>query len=208
MTAPMITCLERPKRWRAGHWTQGRAPAPEGASATWLEAGTRVATAMGDVRVDALWPHDRLLTPEGAVLLLGFDVWQGVGRGAAAPVVFSPGALGNVQPLRVAQSQPVLLKLPAGQSYCGQACLMVPALALVNGEDICLRPCKHLSYIRLTLQREAVVFAEGARCAARGGRVARERRSYLALDYAAAVLLMADLRKVGAVANAGLPRPG
>lgn len=185
----------------------GQAPASAPESVSWLEASTRVATAMGDVRADQLWPDDRVLTPRGSVRVANFDVWQGLGTGAGAPVVFSPGAIGNAFPLRLGQRQPVLVALPEGQSHRGHRELLLPALALVNGEDICLRPCKHIAYVRLILEQGDVIVAEGALCEAAGAMRGRLRAPRLALG--AARLLLAKLRgESSAVENTGLPLRG
>lgn len=183
----------------------GPLPARASQSVSWLEASTRVATAMGELRADALWPYDRVFTPRGPVPVAGFDVWQGPGTGAGAPVVFSPGAIGNAFPLRLGQRQPVLVQLPEGRTYEGQRELLLPALALVNGQDICLRPCKHIAYVRLILERGEVIVAEGALCEAEG-RI-RGGSGAPRLDLGAARLLLARLRGAGGAvgANTGLP---
>ena len=185
----------------------GLEPASAPESVSWLEASTRVATAMGDVRADALWPDDRVLTPRGAVRVAGFDVWQGAGTGGGAPVVFSPGTIGNVLPLRLGQRQPVLVQLPEGQRYGGHRELLLPALALVNGRDICLRPRKHIAYVRLILEQGEVIVAEGALCEAAGAMRGSLRAPRLELG--AARLLLAKLRgESSAAENTGLPLRG
>ena len=178
---------------RALAGTPSAAQTPVSDVASWLEASTRVATEMGDLRVASLWPGDRLLSELGHETVVRFDVWQGEGVRANAPVVFSPGVLGNQMPLRVCQSQPVLIRLPEGHSYQGQNELYVPALVLANGSDIALRPCKHISYLRLILSTEAMIFAEGAACEADGllrGATARRR---LRLGYSEAAALLSYL---------------
>ncbi|WP_438990903.1 Hint domain-containing protein [Lentibacter sp.] len=187
---------------RALAGTPSAAQTPVSDVASWLEASTRVATEMGDLRVDGLWPGDRLLSEMGHETVVRFDVWQGEGLRANAPVVFSPGVLGNQMPLRVRQSQPVLIRLPEGHSYQGQSELYVPALVLVNGTDIALRPCKHISYLRLILTVEAMIFAEGAACEADGLHRGASERRRLRLGYSEAAALLSYLPE----APAGLPR--
>jgi hypothetical protein len=169
---------------------------------SWLEASTCVATAMGDLRVDALWPGDRLLTETGHEMLISFDVWQGEGIRTNAPVVFSPGIVGNQMPLRVRQSQPVLIRLPDSCAYQGHTELYVPALVLVNGFDIALRPCKHISYLRLVLSSQAMIFAEGAACQADGTASLAGDGSRLRLGYGEASALLSYLPE----ASVSLPR--
>lgn len=178
------------------------AEAPECDVASWFEASTRIATEMGDLRVDALWPGDRLLSEAGHESVVGFEVWQGEGLRANAPVVFSPGVLGNQMPLRVRQSQPVLIRLPERCAYQGHRELFVPALVLVNGSDIALRPCQHICYLRPVLRTEATIFAEGAACEADGVLKSRSPGRRLRLGYGAAAAVLSYLPEAGV----GLPR--
>lgn len=130
-----------------------------------FEASTRIATAMGDVPVSELWKGDKVLTYDGGAASV---VWAGRrevrGRGANAPVLFTPGAIGNYAPLRLSPQHRVLVASPKAELMFGSHEVLVPAKALVNGRDICYAPCKTVSYVHFLLERHDIVFAEGASC--------------------------------------------
>ncbi|MCV2893751.1 Hint domain-containing protein [Lentibacter sp. XHP0401] len=130
-----------------------------------FEAGTRIATRMGEIPVDEIWAGDKLLTldhGEQPVLWTGSKVVRGYGRNA--PVLFSPGAIGNHAPLRLSQQHRVLVASAAAQLLFGADEVFVPAKALVNGGDIRLAPCVEVQYYHLLLAEHGIVTADGAYC--------------------------------------------
>lgn len=130
-----------------------------------FEAGARIATAMGEVRVDQLWAGDKVLTlDDGAqpVLWIGSKVVRG--HGSNAPVLFCPGAFGNHAPLRLSQQHRVLVASAQAQLLFGAEEVFVPAKALINGGDIRLAPCREVDYYHLLLAEHGIVTADGAYC--------------------------------------------
>ncbi len=94
--------------------------------------------------------------------------WYGqrrlAGRGAAAPVLFAPGTIGNHAPLRLSQQHRVLLRSPLAELMFGTAEVLVPARALVNGTSIRIAPCARITYVHVLLEAHHILRAEGALC--------------------------------------------
>lgn len=126
---------------------------------------TRISTAMGGIPAGDLWEGDLIDTldagPQPVVQVLN-RVVRGVG--ANAPVLFTPGAIGNYAPLRLSQQHRVMLRTPMAELMFGAPEVLVPAKALVNGRDICFAPCERVEYVHLLLASHHVLFAEGALC--------------------------------------------
>lgn len=130
-----------------------------------FEGSTRIATAMGDIMAGELWRGDHVLTHDGEAKPV---LWAGQrtvrGGGANAPVLFTPGAIGNYAPLRLSPQHRVLVSSPQAELLFGSHEVLVPAKALVNGRDICYAPCASVSYVHFLLESHELVFAEGASC--------------------------------------------
>lgn len=125
----------------------------------------RIATAMGGLRAGDIWEGDHVETLDDGPQPVA---WVGrrtlSGHGANAPVLFAPGAIGNHSPLKLSQQHRVLLRTPLAELMFGAPEVLVPAKALVNGEDICLMPCARITYVHLALEHHQLLFAEGALC--------------------------------------------
>ncbi len=130
-----------------------------------FEGGTRIATAMGDIAACELWRGDHVLTHDGEATPV---LWAGQrrvhGRGPNAPVLFTPGSIGNYAPLKLSPQHRVLIASPQAELMFGSHEVLVPAKALVNGHDICYAPCASVSYVHFLLKSHELVFAEGASC--------------------------------------------
>lgn len=126
---------------------------------------TKIATAMGGVCAGDIWEGDRVLTLDDdaqTVRWIGRRAVQG--HGPNAPVLFAPGAIGNHSPLRLSQQHRVLVRSPMAEMMFGSSEVLLPAKALVNGDDICIQPCARVEYVHLALDKHQVLFAEGAHC--------------------------------------------
>ncbi|MBU2981489.1 Hint domain-containing protein [Lentibacter algarum] len=130
-----------------------------------FEASTRIATAMGEVPVCELWRGDNVLTYDGGAEPV---LWAGqrevCGKGSDAPVLFTPGTIGNFAPLRLAPQHRVLVVSPQAELLFGHSEVLVPAKALVDGRGVCFAPCERVSYVHILLRQHTLVFAEGASC--------------------------------------------
>lgn len=130
-----------------------------------FEAGARISTAMGQIPVGDLWEGDRIDTmDDGAQPIRWIGRRIVPGYGLNAPVHFAPGAIGNFRPLCLSQQHRVLIQSPMAELLFGQSEVLVPAKALINGVDVCLRPCARIEWVHLLLQRHQVLLAEGALC--------------------------------------------
>ena len=158
-----------------------------------FDAGTKIATAMGDVPVGELWQGDHVLTYDGGTVPV---LWTGQGalhgRDMATPVLFTPGAIGNYAPLRLAPEQLVLFASAQAELLFGSHEVLVPARAMVNGRDICFALGKEQHYVQLLLAHHALVFAEGASCASflPDGPHSTQQAVRPVLSYAEALALM------------------
>lgn len=126
---------------------------------------TRIATAMGHVRAGDLWEGDLVTTLDGGAQPVLWSRRRVVpGQGANTPVLFTPGAIGNAAPLRLSPQHRVLIRSPMAELLFGAPEVLVPAKALVNGDDIRFDPCPRIGYVHLLLPAHHVLFAEGALC--------------------------------------------
>ncbi|MEZ5714709.1 MAG: Hint domain-containing protein [Paracoccaceae bacterium] len=126
---------------------------------------TRIATALGGIRAADLWPGDLVDTLDAGPQPVR---WMGrrtvPGQGPNAPVLFTPGAIGNHSPLRLSQQHRVLVRSPLAELMFGSPEVLVPAKALVDGADIRIAPCARIDYVHLLLPAHGLLFAEGALC--------------------------------------------
>lgn len=130
-----------------------------------FEESVRLSTLMGEMHVSELWEGDKLITLEhGAqpIEWIGAKTVRGYGRNA--PVLFSPGALGNHAPLRLSQQHRVLVNAPMAELLFGEAEVFVPAKALINGTDVRLAPCHDVRYMHVLMAQHEIVLAEGMCC--------------------------------------------
>lgn len=127
-----------------------------------FERGTRLLTERGQVAAAAIRPGDRMVSWDGGLREVR---WTGrrrmPGHGAAAPVRFETGMLGNARPLKLSPQHRVLIASGAAARLCGSKEVLVPAIALVNGVLVRQRPRPEVCYVHLLLDRHAILLAEG-----------------------------------------------
>jgi hypothetical protein len=123
-------------------------------------AGTKIATPMGDVAVEALTAGDVVLLATGGAAPVR---WVGHRRvrlsrhpapASAAPVRIEAGALGGGVPVRTLRVSPDHALFLDGA--------LVPAGLLVNGETITQETVSEVDYVHVELDRHAILLAEGA----------------------------------------------
>ena len=126
-------------------------------------AGTRILTPQGLRRVETLRPGDLVLTRDHGPQPLR---WTGSntlrGDGAAAPIRFDIGTLGNHAPLYVSPQHRMLHVSPQAALYFGASEVFVTAKHMVNGTSIRIAEQAVVGYFHLMFDRHEVIFAEGA----------------------------------------------
>ena len=86
------------------------------------------------------------------------------GHGAAAPVRFAAGAVGNNTTLFLSQNHRVLLRSEKAELYFGSSEVLVPAKVLVNGRGIHIAPQRKITYVHFLLENHEIVLADGMWC--------------------------------------------
>ncbi len=128
-------------------------------------AGTRMATPDGPRPVERLRAGELVVTLDGGPRPLR---WVGgatvAGIGPFAPVVFAPGALGNVRPLVLSALHRVLIDDWRAQLYFGEDAVLVAARHLVGWPGVVRRMVPRITYVHLLFERHEIVLAEGVRC--------------------------------------------
>lgn len=125
-------------------------------------AGTLIATRRGAKRVETLEPGDRLQTCDNGFRPVRWvGRWRMGGTGAAAPVRFAPGVLGNDRALLLSGQHRVLLRPEAGP-LAGEE-VLVAAKALLGLPGITRAPCPRIEWVHVMLPGHEVIFAENAR---------------------------------------------
>lgn len=124
--------------------------------------GTLIETDRGAVRIETLTPGDRIMTRDH-----GFEVLRWIGKetaaatGVYAPVVFAPGAIGNLDPFVVSQQHRILVTDWRAQLFAGEDEVFVAAKHLVNGRDVTLCYGGSVTYVHILFDRHEVVNAGG-----------------------------------------------
>jgi len=153
---------------KTGAETQGAAPGPGHAArpgaGEGLLSGTRVATATGWRRVEALSPGDLVLTfdaglqPVARVTQQAFDA----AGGAALLVELPGGALGNREAMQLLPGQTVMVESDAAEDLYGDpfSLIRAEAMAALSGARR-VPPPEGALRVRLHFAAEQVIFARG-----------------------------------------------
>ncbi|MFP4045345.1 MAG: Hint domain-containing protein [Rhodosalinus sp.] len=124
--------------------------------------GTLIDVPGGRCPVDRLSPGDLVSTRDhGARPLRQVARARFVAAGAAAPVRFARGVLGNDRAFEVSQRHRMLLTGWRAELLFGEAEVLVPALHLLDGRRIRLRTGGAVDYIHLIFDRHEIVTADG-----------------------------------------------
>ncbi|PYF10201.1 Hint domain-containing protein [Rhodobacter viridis] len=125
-------------------------------------AGTLIATRRGPKPVEELTPEDPLQTSDNGYRPVQWvGRWRVGGLGAAAPVRFAPGVLGNDRALFVSGQHRVLIR-PTTGPLAGEE-VLVAAKALVGLPGIARAPCERVEWVHVMMPTHEVIFAESAR---------------------------------------------
>jgi len=125
-------------------------------------AGTLIATRRGPKPVEELVPEDPVHTSDNGYRPVQWvGRWRVGGMGAAAPVRFAEGALGNDRPLILSGQHRVLIR-PTTGPLAGEE-VLVAAKALVGLPGIARAPCERVEWVHVMLPTHEVIFAENAR---------------------------------------------
>ncbi|MCU0900969.1 MAG: Hint domain-containing protein [Cypionkella sp.] len=134
-------------------------------------SGTQIKTAAGPRLVEDLRPGDLIWTADS-----GYQPLLWVGRRQVSvdeqrqhpqlcAVEIAPGALGNGLPRRLLRLSPqhrVLVRNWKAQLFYGEEEVLVPAIALVNGQSVRRAPPQEgLCYVHILLDRHHLVKSEG-----------------------------------------------
>ncbi len=126
-------------------------------------AGTLIDTPDGERPVESLVAGDLVLTLDNGPRPLR---WVGsrriAGTGRMAPVLFRAGAIGNARDLRLSPQHRVLVTGWRAELLFGQAEVLAPAVALVNGDTIRRAPVEAVTYVHLLFDRHELIWSEGA----------------------------------------------
>lgn len=134
-------------------------------------AGALIETDAGLRAVETLVPGDRIWTLDAGYTPLRWISHRDVGLPDLIadpnlrPVVFAPGSLGAGLPLRAMALSPQHRVCVAGwlaELHFGQAEVLVPAKALVNGDNICIAdPTEDVRYVHFLLDEHQIVRSDG-----------------------------------------------
>lgn len=144
------------------HNSDTRAHSEMGAQAVCFMAGTLIATDRGPRRIETLQPGDRLRTLDhGWQPLRWLGQMEVLGVGRLAPVRIARGALGNDRTLWVSPQHRMLVSDWRAELLFGASEVLVPAIALVDGEQITRVSRRRVSYCHLLFDRHQIIHAEG-----------------------------------------------
>jgi hypothetical protein len=126
-------------------------------------SGTRIAVPGGTRAVEDLRPGDRVCTLHHGVQRL---VWCGAslhaGQGAAAPVRFAAGAIGNDRALTVSPQHRIWQASARAELFLGAAEVLIPALHFLGRPGVARVIGGSVRYHHLMCEDHEVLFAEDA----------------------------------------------
>lgn len=125
--------------------------------------GTIIETAQGARNVDDISPGDRVWTLDNGLQTVRWIGRTNVsGKGAFAPVVFAPGAIGNTSELVVSQEHRIYLHSEMAELLFGEAQVIITAKHLCGLPGVALRPQASITYTHLMFDRHQIIRSNGA----------------------------------------------
>lgn len=126
-------------------------------------AGTSIETQSGPVAVQDLSIGDMVITKDHGAQPIR---WIGSNKRPAvdniAPIWIKKGALGNTRDLRVSPQHRMLVRGKRVQEMCGKGAVLVPAKALVDGQDIIVDLSEPtVDYFHIAFDQHEIIYAEG-----------------------------------------------
>ena len=130
-----------------------------------FDKSTRIHTPRGLVPAGRLKVGETVCTWAGAKQEIRWIGRKTVpAKGAAAPIRFSPGAIGNDAPIKLSPQHRVMIASPWAELHFGSSEVLVPAIALVDGQRVKQVPRNNVDYVHILLDRHDLLIAEGAPC--------------------------------------------
>ena len=156
--------------WNDKSWTNAHAALGHDATLSDVDhgmlAGTRVATAMGWRRVEAICEGDQVLTFDGGLQTVVAVRRQVIfaGETAAAiedwPMLVPAGALGNREEMRIPARQAVLIESDTAEDVFGDPFALIPVASLEGFRGITpSRPADRIEIVTLHFAGDEIVFA-------------------------------------------------
>ena len=125
--------------------------------------GTLIDTIEGPRPIEDITPGDLVITVDRGPMPVRWHGSRSVpASGDLAPVRFEQGVIGNSRPLLVSPQHRMLITDHRAQLHFGEIEVLVPAKALIDGQDIVQAPQDEVTYHHLLLDWHAVLTAEGA----------------------------------------------
>ncbi|MEM8850466.1 MAG: Hint domain-containing protein [Pseudomonadota bacterium] len=125
--------------------------------------GTRIATPQGARLVEDLREGDLVLTRDDGPQPLRWIGGRPIRpKDNQAPIRFEPGTVGNDRVLRVSPQHRMIVRGWRAQILFGEEEVLVPAVALIDGQGVRQERPTPLIYRHLLCDRHQIVFAEGA----------------------------------------------
>ena len=126
-------------------------------------AGTSIETQFGPVAVQDLSIGDMVITKDHGAQPIR---WIGSNKRPAvdnmAPILIKKGALGNRHDLHVSPQHRMLVRGKRVQEMCGKGAVLVPAKALVDGQDIIVDLSEPtVDYFHIAFDQHEIIYAEG-----------------------------------------------
>lgn len=123
---------------------------------------THIDTPKGQKPVEQLSVGDMVHTKDNGLQMIRWIGSRKVqARGAFAPVVFFPGAIGNSGFLRLSQQHRVQISGGMVDLYFGEASVLAPAHALVNGHNIVIQEGGEQTYFHLLFDDHQLLRTQG-----------------------------------------------
>ncbi|MCF6272352.1 MAG: Hint domain-containing protein [Rhodobacteraceae bacterium] len=124
--------------------------------------GTLILTESGEQPIESLAVGDRVMTKDhGMQVVCWIGKCRSLGLGSMAPVCFQPGAMGNTRALMVSPMHRMLVSGGLAELLFGEAEVLVPASALINGDTIYRQPSREVDYYHVMFARHEIIFSEG-----------------------------------------------
>jgi hypothetical protein len=137
-------------------------PAASYATPICFAAGTLIDTATGPCPVENITVGTQILTAEDGLQPVRWrSSRQFPAQGRFAPVLFHPGAIGNIRPLRLSPQHRIRVSDWRSELWLGMDNVLVPALHFVNGRDVVIETGGMVDYHHLMFDAHQIIFSEG-----------------------------------------------
>lgn len=141
-------------------------PATAGYGSPCFTRGTMIRMADGrESPIERIREGDLVMTLDnGAQPVRWIGTRSVAAQGHLAPIIFTPGAIGNSRELIVSPEHRILLSDWRAEMMVGTGEVLVRAADLVNGDTVYARPGGVVDYVHMLFDRHEIVHAEGAPC--------------------------------------------